>query len=123
LTALKKNGPIGRIEVESESWGGARMKATFWIGMIGFILSMLVLTVSLLLPIVNRGRASWSEAALGIVPGAVCSFAFLVTMLIGMFLMLNARQQRTRRSRRHPRGFREQDYGDDEPGQERRRNC
>lgn len=70
------------------------MKWVFLGGVIGFILSLGLLGVSLLLPIVNGPRTSWSEAAIGIVPGALCSFIFLVVMLVGLFLWLNQQDRR-----------------------------
>lgn len=70
------------------------MKWVFLGGVIGFILSLGLLGVSLLLPIVNGPHTSWSEAAIGIVPGALCSFIFLVVMLVGLFLWLNQQDRR-----------------------------
>ncbi len=66
------------------------MKATFLTGLIGFIVSLVVLIISVLLPILVGRGVSWREAAVGIVPGAIGSLVFLVVMFIGLFLMLNA---------------------------------
>jgi hypothetical protein len=95
------------------------MKATFLVGMIGFILSLMVLGISVLLPIVNGPRTSWREAAWGIIPGAGCSFVFLVVMLIGLFLMLNAAVSKPSEPRR--RLEEDDEYPEEEPKRTRSR--
>lgn len=64
------------------------MKITIVISFIGFFLSMCVLGVSLLLPILNGPRTKWSEAAIGIVPGAFCSLCFLMMMLVSIVMLV-----------------------------------
>ena len=55
---------------------GRSMKTTFLVGMIGFLICLGVVLVSVLLPIVHGPHASWREAALGIVPGAIGASSF-----------------------------------------------
>jgi hypothetical protein len=87
------------------------MKATLLTGMIGFLLSLAVLGVSLLLPVAMGPNVSWGEAMMGVIPGALFSLVFLGVMLIGLFQMLNGSREQPRK--RHYED--EEDYEDDRP--------
>jgi hypothetical protein len=65
-------------------------KIIFFIGLVLFLLSMAVFVVSLLLPIVNAPRTTWEEAAIGIIPGALCSMLSFVIAVVGLILWLIA---------------------------------
>lgn len=73
------------------------MKPALILTIVGGVLlamSLLVLVVSLLLPIVNAGKASWDEAMLGIIPGAGCSCLSFFILLGGAIWLLAARSKK-----------------------------
>lgn len=46
--------------------------------------------VSASMPIINGPRASWSEAMMGIIPGAVCGVLSLIIAGVGLMLVMTA---------------------------------
>jgi len=71
----------------------------FWkivlvLGILGVLSGVLVTGISAALPIVNEGRTSWDEAALGIIPGVIVllisSFAFVIGLI---FVILNRKKR------------------------------
>lgn len=74
-------------------------KVLFFIGLAGFVLSLGVFVVSLLLPMINGPRTSWQEAMIGIIPGAFCSLIFFILGVVGLILMLTAQPVVPRRPR------------------------
>ena len=66
--------------------------AVLIVGIVCFLISVLVLVISFLLPIVNGPRTSWEEAMYGIIPGALCSALSLVLCVVGLVLVLTNRK-------------------------------
>jgi TRAP-type mannitol/chloroaromatic compound transport system permease small subunit len=64
--------------------------AVLIVGVVFFLLSLCVTGVSASMPIINKGHASWSEAMMGIVPGAICAMLSLVIAVVGLVLVLMA---------------------------------
>ncbi len=58
------------------------------VGGVLLAMSVLVLVVSLLLPILNAGKASWNEAMMGIIPGAGCSCTSFLILMGGIIWLL-----------------------------------
>jgi hypothetical protein len=63
------------------------------VGCAFFALSFGVLLVSVALPVLTDGRTSWSEAMVGIVPGALCSTISFVILVGGLVWMFAARRR------------------------------
>ncbi len=82
----------------------------FWIGLIGLIVAGLALLIFLLLPLLTNGRASWREAAIGIIPSAVFTVGFLIVMLLGL---TNPPRGARRRRRRRDDDDDDDDYDDE----------
>lgn len=68
--------------------------AVLIVGLVCFVLSMCVVSVSVSLPIINGPRTSWSEAMAGIVPGAICGALSLLIAIVGLVLVLMAPSQK-----------------------------
>ena len=66
-------------------------KVLLGLGVVGLLLGASVFCVSLLLPPLTNGRASWEEAMYGIVPGALCAALSLVLAVVGLVLWLVGR--------------------------------
>ncbi len=64
--------------------------AVLIIGIVCFVLSSCVVVISASMPIINGPRASWSEAMMGIVPGAVCGMLSLIIAIVGVVLVMMA---------------------------------
>lgn len=65
------------------------------VGCLLFALSFISLCISLALPIATNGRTSWDEAAMGYVPGAICSCMSLLLLVGGLVWLLMARRSRS----------------------------
>jgi hypothetical protein len=59
-------------------------------GIVCFLLSTCVVGISASMPIINGPRASWNEAMMGIVPGAICAVLSLIIAIVGLILVLLA---------------------------------
>ncbi len=64
--------------------------AVLIVGIIGVLVSLCVVGVSASMPIINGPRASWDEAMLGIVPGAICCSLSFIIGVVGLVLVLMA---------------------------------
>ncbi len=64
--------------------------AVLIIGIVCFVLSSCVVVISASMPIINGPRASWSEAMMGIIPGAVCGVLSLIIAVVGVVLVMMA---------------------------------
>ena len=64
--------------------------AVLIVGIVCFVLSSCVVVVSASMPIINGPRASWSEAMMGIIPGAVCGVLSLIIAVVGVVLVMMA---------------------------------
>ena len=69
-------------------------KLVLVLGNLGILLGLAVTGISAALPIMTDGRTSWSEAAIGIVPGViVLFFSFFVAALGLLFVIRNRRKK------------------------------
>ena len=68
--------------------------AVLLVGVVCFLLSTCVVGISASMPIINGPRASWNEAMMGIVPGAICAALSLIIAIVGLILVLLAPQKR-----------------------------
>ena len=70
----------------------------FWkivlvLGILGVLLGLAVTGISVALPLVTNGRASWEEAALGIVPGVIVLVISFFVFVLGMVLVIKDRKK------------------------------
>ena len=71
----------------------------FWkivlvLGILGTLLGLAVTVISAALPIVNEGRTSWDEAALGIIPGIIVLFFSFIMFMVGLIFVIKNRKKR-----------------------------
>ena len=60
------------------------------VGIVLTLLSCCALGISTSMPIINKGRASWNEALMGIIPASICSVLSLIIAIVGLVLVLMA---------------------------------
>jgi hypothetical protein len=71
----------------------------FWkillvLGILGILLGAVVTGVSVALPLVNDGKTSWDEAALGIIPGIIVLVLSFFPFVVGLiFVIINRKKK------------------------------
>lgn len=71
----------------------------FWkivlvLGILGVLLGFVVTAISVALPIVTEGRASWDEVAIPIVAGAIFLVLSFFVFLIGLIFVIKNRKKK-----------------------------
>ena len=68
-------------------------KILIGVGMLLVVLCAIVVGVSLILPVLTDGRASWEEAMLGAVPGGLCCALSILILLGGVVWLVLGRKK------------------------------